>query len=33
MAEGHTDSPGHKTLEDIVMFADELNEARGRHSR
>lgn len=32
MAEGHIHSPGYKTLEHVVMLADKLNEARGRHS-
>lgn len=33
MAEGHIDLPGYKTLEHLVMLADKLNEARGRHSK
>ncbi len=32
MAEGHIHSPGYKTLEHLVVLADKLNEARGRHS-
>lgn len=32
MAEGHINLPGYKTLEHLVMLADKLNEARGRHS-
>lgn len=32
MAQGHIDLPGYKTLEHLVMLADKLNEARGRHS-